>query len=288
MGAIVIDLPALELATALLTAGAALTLVPHRRHLLGSTLELAVWFGFVLSSGLCIATFGNPKAQEATAAIAWGGIGLLRVQASFVLGILGGWIAAHRFVIANWVVIATGAEVFALAFAATLHEARRSAPRVHLVEWFEFPALAPRPAYVPAANPLAAIDRRLAGVTRAQLQSVKRTVETSPALASAAIGAAHILRPGHLRLMMVKLALRTEWRRENVAHATPSTTAPNIDSADGALGPAAGMKPLRQRRHRDAKVRTRMPAAQRRGVAGISTKEGGQSGVPGYRQRVAS
>lgn len=285
--AIVLEPPRLELVTALLTAAAACTLIPHSRKPIGSALELSVWIGFLLSSGLCIATFGDPKSQEATAAIAWGVIGLVRVQASFAVGIVGAWTGAHRFAIANWIALAAGVDAFVLAFGVTWRAARRSAPRIHLAEFFELPYPTVRPAYVLASDPLAAVDRRLAAATRTQLGSIRRRVETSPALAKAAVGAAHMLRPGHLRLAMVKLALNVQWRHEELARSAATANRPSINGEP--VLPLAGIA-KRTRRHSDSRPDsgTGSGASRPRSGARSSKKEGGGRRVPGYRHRVAS
>ena len=282
-----LEVPTLEVATALLTAACALTLIPHSRTSVGFAVELMVWIGFLLSSALCIATFGDPKLQETTAAIAWAGLRLVRLETASLLSIVGAWTAAHRFGIASWIELLAGVDVLALAFISSERSARKAMHR-HLAGWYEVPNPAIRPA-VPAADPLAAIDRRLAAATRTSLQTIKQTVATSPMLERAALGTAHVLRPGHLRLAMVKLALHMKWRRDQLAHAaSPASVQLAARAPRGRGQPAAAGKSSPRRGHRDREVRAWTPAARPTSVIARSKKEGRRARVRELRHRVAS
>jgi hypothetical protein len=272
----VLELPRLELAAALLTGAAAITLIPHRRNLIGATVESVVWVAFVLASGLCIATFGDPRIQEATASVAWGALALARIQVAFVMDIVGAWTVAHRFMIANWVAIAAGADVLVLVFIRTTRAARQSAPRAHLGEWFELPRRVVRPAVVPAADPLAAIDRRLAAAAHLELQSMKGKVQTSPALARAAAATAHLLGPGHLRLRMVKLAIGIRLRREVLAHAAAAPVSVQIMGRPIARSPQVTAKRSRNSVRHNA---SRRKAKARRSTIPMQTASLGRRGT---------
>lgn len=194
-----------ELSVAFLTATVALTLIPAVRRWTPWPIEVLVWIGFVAVSFLTVAGAADPKAKVVTATVAWGIGQLLHTQLSALPSGLQLWTAEHRFTIATFVVIGAGADALTLAVLRSRRVAA-SQPQVRLNEWFVLPGRA-IPEVEHAADPLAGPNRRLAAAGRARLETLRRPVLGSAAVARLAVLATHVLGPGHMRLNMVALGV---------------------------------------------------------------------------------
>ncbi len=95
----------------------------------------------------------------------WATDQVINTIAGLLLGGVAAWISANRFLIATWLVIFAGADLFALMLLRSIRTSRARQPRVRLREWMELPVPATAaPAPVPAASdPLHDLNRRLAG-----------------------------------------------------------------------------------------------------------------------------
>ncbi|HSP08719.1 MAG TPA: hypothetical protein VLU92_03885 [Candidatus Dormibacteraeota bacterium] len=126
-----------------------------------TTAEVVIWLAFIW---LCLLAVSGPGAhtQSLTAALIWAAPQMAGMLVGpFVEGV-SRWIAAGRFVIADWVVLVVAADALALALVSSHRWAEGWQPRVRLGEWMEFPRLArprPAPVTVPAVDE---INRRFA------------------------------------------------------------------------------------------------------------------------------
>ncbi|HSS61878.1 MAG TPA: hypothetical protein VLK30_10530 [Candidatus Limnocylindrales bacterium] len=159
----------LPFSIALLTGMVAATFVPAVHRAVPRPVEILLWVAFVSACVVGIASITDPNARELNTSVAWAANQLLSSTVGLMLGGVSAWIAEHRFVIATWLVVLVGADIFALVLMSSRREARSWQPRVRLREWMELPVASPEP--VPAhrrlvvADPLANIDRRLAGAS---------------------------------------------------------------------------------------------------------------------------
>jgi hypothetical protein len=155
----------LQFSIALFTGMVAATFVPPVRKAIPRPVELCMWIALITTCALGVTSVTDANARELSASALWGVDQVLNTVAGLLLGGAGAWTADHRFMIATWLVIVAGADLFMLMLLRSLREAAPWQPRVRLREWMELPVPAPRaPATQPVlADPLAGINRRLAG-----------------------------------------------------------------------------------------------------------------------------
>jgi hypothetical protein len=158
------SLETLHLSLAVCAGMVAATLVPSARRSIPRWFEGCLWIALIVLCWLGLATIQDPKARELSSSIAWASAQI----AYTALGLIGagftGWLSDHRFVIATWVVIVCGVDVFLLALISSWRQGQGWQPRVCLGDWRELPRLAiPKPVVV-VEDPFAEVNRKLAAV----------------------------------------------------------------------------------------------------------------------------
>ena len=155
----------LQFSIALFTGMVAATFVPPVRKSIPRLVEVGMWIALLTVCALGVMSVTDTNARELSMSALWGVDQVVNTIAGLLLGGAGAQISDHRFVIATWLVIIAGADIFMLMLLRSLREAAPWRPRVRLREWMELPVSAPlAPAAQPAyADPLAGINRRLAG-----------------------------------------------------------------------------------------------------------------------------
>ena len=163
-----VELPLLlQFLIALFTGMVAATFVPHVRTAIPRAVEVVLWIALVSVCVIGVTSITDRNARELTTSVAWGADQIISTLVTLLLGGLGGWISAHRFSIASWMVIIAGADIFALMLISSLRSARASEPRVRLREWMELPVPQPHLARreLLFGDPLAEVNRRLAAAS---------------------------------------------------------------------------------------------------------------------------
>jgi hypothetical protein len=161
---IVGSLETLQLSVAVCAGMVAATLVPSARRTIPRWFEAGLWIALIVLCWIGVSTIQDARARELTNSIAWA----LAQIGKAALGLLGagftGWLSDHRFVIATWVVIVSGVDVFLLALISSWRQGQGWQPRVGLGDWLELPALAaPKPVVV-LEDPFAELNRLCAAV----------------------------------------------------------------------------------------------------------------------------
>lgn len=176
-----VEVPLLQFSVALFTGLVASTFIPSVRRSLPRPIEKGLWAGFLFVCVLGIVSVTDPNARDLTASAAWGLDQVINTIIGLALGGIVSWIYDHRFSVAVWLVIAAGVDLLALILMSSLRSAQSWQPRVRLREWMELPpATRPVPAQVPAADPLAGVNRRLTAATLVLAAAVlTRTVDVS-------------------------------------------------------------------------------------------------------------
>lgn len=117
---------------------AAAMVLPPVRRAVPRWFESLIWLGLITAGWLTITSVQGANARLLTDAVTWG-VGQI---AGDLIGLVGtntkGWLAGHRFEIANAVVLLALLDVFVLALLWSRRQAQRALPRVMLGEWFEF------------------------------------------------------------------------------------------------------------------------------------------------------
>ena len=155
----------LQFSIALFTGMVAATFVPPVRKSIPRLVEIGMWIALITVCALGVLSVTDPNARELSVSALWGAAQVINTVAGLLLGGVGAWTFDHRFVIATWLVIVAGADLFALMLLRALRLAAPWRPRVRLGEWMELPVsvpLAPARQLV-LSDPLAGINRRRAG-----------------------------------------------------------------------------------------------------------------------------
>lgn len=128
----------LQLSLVLFIGLAAAMLLPSVRRSVPRWIEAFIWLGLIASGWLTVATVQRPSARFLTDSVTWGAGQVVNVSVEILIANVKGWLADHRFEIANTVVLLALIDVFLLAALQLRRQAKKSLPRVMLGEWFEF------------------------------------------------------------------------------------------------------------------------------------------------------
>lgn len=169
----------LQFSIALFTGMVAATFIPPVRKAIPGPLEILLWVAFVTVCVLGVASVTDAHARELTNSVIWGADQIINTLVGLMLGGFAGWVSDHRFSIGSWLVIAAGADIFALMFIASRRSAQPWQPRVHLREWMELPIVAPE-RVLPQPDPLDVVNRRVtAWSAMASAAAFAKSIEVS-------------------------------------------------------------------------------------------------------------
>jgi len=160
-----VEVPLLvQFSIALFTGMVAATFVPAVRKAIPRPIEVLLWVALITACALGLLSVTDQNARNLSSSVIWAADQVINTIIGLVLGGVAAWISANRFVIATWLVIFAGADLFALMLLRSVRTSRAWQPRVRLREWMELPVpAAPASASVRAASdPLHDINRRLA------------------------------------------------------------------------------------------------------------------------------
>lgn len=141
----------LQFSIALCIGMVAATFAPSVRRSIPRWFEIAIWVALIFVCWLGIASIREPHARELTGSLNWAAGQLLNTLFGFARASVVGMLSAHRFGIANAVVIIFGADLLALALISSHRQGRAWQPQVRLRDWMEFP---PDHAQAPVAAPV--------------------------------------------------------------------------------------------------------------------------------------
>lgn len=110
-------------------------------------IEAGIWLGLIASGWLTVTNVQGTNARFLTDSVAWAASQVVGASLELLTANLKGWLVAHKYGIADSVVLVALLDLFMLALLESRRQAKKSGPRVMLGEWFEFqPArLAPAP-----------------------------------------------------------------------------------------------------------------------------------------------
>ncbi|OLC23994.1 MAG: hypothetical protein AUH40_09455 [Chloroflexi bacterium 13_1_40CM_65_17] len=146
-----------ELSVALFAGMAAAMIVPAVRRSVPRWIEALIWLGLIVACWLAVTNIEAADVRYMTESAAWGADQIVNTILGLMLAGALGWMADHRFAIANLVVLLVGADILLLALLRAHREGEAWQPRIMLGEWVEVP-LHREPVLVPAAVP-SAIDK---------------------------------------------------------------------------------------------------------------------------------
>jgi hypothetical protein len=152
----------LQFSIALFTGMVAATFVPPVRRAIPKPVEIVLWVAFVCVCVVGVTSINDPNARELSTSAVWGADQIISTTFGLMLGGIGAWIVEHKFIIASWLIIAAGADIFVLMLLGSMRSAQPWQPRVRLGEWLEVPVTAHEPVPLTAADPLAGMSRRIA------------------------------------------------------------------------------------------------------------------------------
>jgi hypothetical protein len=144
----------LELSVALFAGMAAAMIVSPVRRSVPRWMEVLIWLGLIVACWLVVTHLKEAKVRFLTESAAWGAGQIVNTSIGLMVAGLLAWMSENRFVIANAVVMLTGADVLLLAMLRSRRQAEERQPRILLGEWIEFP-LHRTPAAAPVAVPYA-------------------------------------------------------------------------------------------------------------------------------------
>lgn len=154
----------LQFSIALFTGLVAATFVPAVRRSIPRFVEVLFWVGLVVACTIGVINITDPNARELNASVAWGVDQLITTLVALLLAGVLPWFSEHRFVLASWLVLIVGVDIFVLVLRSSMRSGMGWQPRVRLGEWMELPvAAATARRLVPAADPLADVNRKIAG-----------------------------------------------------------------------------------------------------------------------------
>jgi len=172
----------LQFSIALFTGMVAATFVPPIRRSIPRPVEVLLWVALITACAIGLSSVTSENARNLTTSVVWATDQVINTILGLLLGGVGAWISAHRFLIATWLIVVAGGDLFALMLLRSIRRARVGQPRVRLGEWMEMPVpVASTPAIGRASSaPLLAVDRRLAAATMLLVAAVfSRTVDMS-------------------------------------------------------------------------------------------------------------
>ncbi len=156
----------LQFCIALFTGMVAATFVPSIRRSIPRIVEVGLWIALVTVCVLGVMSIPDSNARDLSLSALWAASQVLNTIVGLVLGGVAAWISDHRFVLATWLIIVAGVDVFALMLLNSIRNARPWQPRVRLREWMELPVPAPALARAPVvAGPFVGANRRLTGAS---------------------------------------------------------------------------------------------------------------------------
>jgi hypothetical protein len=153
----------LQFSIALFTGMLAATFVPPVRRSIPRFVEVVLWIGLVVACTIGVISITDPNARELSASAAWGVDQLLSTLVALSLGGVASWLSENRFVLATWLVIVAGVDIFALILRSSMRSGMGWQPRVRLHEWMELPvpaAAGRRPVLM--TDPLVDLNRKIA------------------------------------------------------------------------------------------------------------------------------
>jgi hypothetical protein len=153
----------LQFSIALFTGLVAATFVPSVRRSIPRFVEVLSWIGLVIACTIGVISITDPNARELSTSAVWGVDQLITTLVTLSLGGLVSWFSENRFVLATWLVIVVGVDIFVLILRSSMRSGMGWQPRVRLGEWMELPVqAAPARRPEPMTDPLAGVNRRIA------------------------------------------------------------------------------------------------------------------------------
>src|SRR5437879_3775734 len=151
----------LQFSLALFAGMAAAMVVPPVRRSVPRWMEASIWLGLVVTCWLAITNIEQVSTRKLTESAAWGADQIVNTSIGLVFSGMLGWVADHRFLIANAVVLTVGANILVLVLIRSHRKSLGWQPRVRLGEWIELPVQrAPAPVAVPAPYAVPEWNRR--------------------------------------------------------------------------------------------------------------------------------
>jgi hypothetical protein len=129
----------LQFSLALFAGMAAAMVVPPVRRSVPRWMEAAIWLGLVVTCWLAVTNIAQVNTRKLTESAVWGADQIVNTSIGLMFAGMFGWVADHRFVIANAVVLMVGADLLALVMIRSYRKGIGWQPRVRLGEWIELP-----------------------------------------------------------------------------------------------------------------------------------------------------
>ena len=133
----------LQFSIALFTGMVAATFVPPIRRSIPRPVEVLLWVALITACAIGLSSVTSENARNLTTSVVWATDQVINTILGLLLGGVGAWISAHRFLIATWLIIVAGGDLFALMLLRSIRRARVGQPRVRLGEWMEMPPARP-------------------------------------------------------------------------------------------------------------------------------------------------
>jgi hypothetical protein len=124
-------------------------------------IEALIWLGLIVACWLAVTSPAGANTTDLTESAAWGAGQIAGTTLGLMIAGLRAWMVAHRFAIANLVVIMVGADILSLALLRSYRTAQSLQARIMLGEWFEVPLQrAPVGVYAPVPSAMEEWNRR--------------------------------------------------------------------------------------------------------------------------------
>jgi hypothetical protein len=140
----------LQFSVACFAGMAAAMIVPPVRRSVPRWVEALIWLGLIVTCWLAVTNIPQANTRYLTESAAWGADQIVNTTLGLLFVNLQGWLADHRFAIANAGVVVLFTDILLLALVRSHRKAKEQQPRIRLGEWIELP-LRPAPAAVPYA-----------------------------------------------------------------------------------------------------------------------------------------
>lgn len=121
-------------------------LVPQVRRSVPRWIEAFIWLGLIASGWLTVTSVQGASARFLTDSVTWGVGQIASVSVEILIAGVKGWVADHKYGIADAVLLLASLDVFLLAALESRRQAKKALPRVRLGEWFQFAHVNPAPA----------------------------------------------------------------------------------------------------------------------------------------------
>lgn len=132
----------LQFCIALFTGTVIATFAPPVRRSIPRWVEVTLWVALIVVCVMGVMSVKEPRARELTGSLAWAADHIINT----VVGLTGagvvGWLAEHRFAIADGAVVLFAIDVLVVAMMRSWRAGQASLPQAHLMEWFELPSRA--------------------------------------------------------------------------------------------------------------------------------------------------